>query len=198
MNGYRKSKGLVIELTALLDIIMIMLFWVMTDAASSADNAKEDAKAQVRAAQEQLEQQKKQSAEEIKSIKAEAEKQIEEAYKKAESINSAAAKNQAALDGYANGMLVSLELRNENGEDRLYISRNNADIMNTDLSGDIEQSLDSLFESLGAEDETVMLAAVVYDGNAVLYRSMNKIESAIDDISDKYENLYFTYINISK
>ena len=198
MNGYRKSKGLVIELTALLDIIMIMLFWVMTDASSSADNAKEDAKAQVQAAQEQLEQQKKQSEEELENLKAETEKQIEEAYKKAESINSTAAENQAALDGYANGMLVSLNLRNENGEDRLYISRNNADIMNIDLNGDIEQRLGSLFEGLGAEDGTVMLAAVVYDGNAVLYRSMNKIESAIDGISNKYENLYFTYINISK
>lgn len=198
MNGYRKSKGLVIELTALLDIIMIMLFWVMTDASSSADNAKEDAKAQVQAAQVQLEQQKKQSAEEIESLKAETEKQIEEAYKKAENINSTAAENQSALDGYANGMLISLNLRNENGADRLYISRNNADIMNIDLNGDIEQSLGSLFQSLGADDGTVMLAAVVYDGNAVLYRSMNKIESAIDSISDKYENLYFTYINISK
>ena len=29
MNRFSKSKGIVIELTALLDVIMIMLFWVM-------------------------------------------------------------------------------------------------------------------------------------------------------------------------
>ena len=48
MNGFRKNKGIVLELTSLLDVIMIMLFWVMTDVSASADSQKEDAKAQVR------------------------------------------------------------------------------------------------------------------------------------------------------
>ena len=49
MNGFRKNKGIVLELTSLLDVIMIMLFWVMTDVSASADSQKEDAKAQVQA-----------------------------------------------------------------------------------------------------------------------------------------------------
>lgn len=198
MNGFRKSKGLVIELTALLDIIMIMLFWVMTDASSSADNAKEDAKAQVQAAQAQLEEQKKSSAEELDKLREQMQQQIDEAYKKAESINSTAAKNQAALDGFTSGMLVKLNLRNENGADTLYISRNDEDIMTVKSSEDMENRLRELFKGLGADDGTVMLAAVVYDGNAVLYRDMKSIESALDSISHDYESLYFTYINTSK
>lgn len=198
MNGFRKSKGLVIELTALLDIIMIMLFWVMTDASSSADNAKEDAKAQVQAAQAQLEEQKQKSADELDKLRDDMQKQIDEAYKKAENINSGAAKNQAALDGFTSGMLVSLNLRNENGVDTLYISRNDEDIMTVSASDDIEARLTELFKGLGAEDGTVMLAAVVYDGNAVLYRDMKSIEAALNSISDKYDDLYFTYINTSK
>jgi beta-galactosidase len=47
MNGFKKNKGIVLELTSLLDVIMIMLFWVMTDVSASADSQKEDAKAQV-------------------------------------------------------------------------------------------------------------------------------------------------------
>lgn len=48
MNGFRKNKGIVLELTSLLDVIMIMLFWVMTDVSASADSQKEDEKLRYR------------------------------------------------------------------------------------------------------------------------------------------------------
>ena len=94
MNGFRKNKGIVLELTSLLDVIMIMLFWVMTDVSASADSQKEDAKAQVQAVTQQLEEQKQKSADELEKLRKDMQKQIDEAYKKAESINSNAAKNQ--------------------------------------------------------------------------------------------------------
>lgn len=92
MNGFRKNKGIVLELTSLLDVIMIMLFWVMTDVSASADSQKEDAKAQVQAVTQQLEEQKQKSADELENLREDMQKQIDEAYKKAESINSNAAK----------------------------------------------------------------------------------------------------------
>lgn len=125
-------------------------------------------------------------------------KQIDESYKKAENINSNAAKNQQALDGFTKGMLISLDMRNENGTDKLYISRNDEDIMTVTPDEDISGRLISLFEGLGAADGEVMLAAVVYDGDAVLYRNMRIVENAVQAVSDKYENVYFTYINTSK
>ena len=194
MNGFRKNKGIVLELTSLLDVIMIMLFWVMTDVSASADSQKEDAKAQVQA----VTQQKQKSADELEKLREDMQKQIDEAYKKAESINSNAAKNQQALDGYTQGMLISLDMRNENGSDKLYISRNDEDIMTVTPDEDISGRLISLFEGLGAADGEVMLAAVVYDGDAVLYRNMRIVENAVQAVSDKYENVYFTYINTSK
>ena len=181
MNGFRKNKGIVLELTSLLDVIMIMLFWVMTDVSASADSQKEDAKAQVQAVTQQLEEQKQKSADELENLRKDMQKQIDEAYKKAENINSNAAKNQQALDGYTQGMLISLDMRNENGTDKLYISRNDEDIM-----------------TVTPDDGEVMLAAVVYDGDAVLYRNMRIVENAVQAVSDKYENVYFTYINTSK
>lgn len=197
-NGFRKNKGIVIELTSLLDVIMIMLFWVMTDVSASADSQKEDAKAQMQAVTQQLEEQKQKSADELEKLREDMQKQIDEAYKKAESINSNAAKNQQALDGYTQGMLISLDMRNENGTDKLYISRNDEDIMTVTPDEDISGRLISLFEGLGAADGEVMLAAVVYDGDAVLYRNMRIVENAVQAVSDKYENVYFTYINTSK
>ena len=82
MNGFRKNKGIVLELTSLLDVIMIMLFWVMTDVSASADSQKEDAKAQVQAVTQQLEEQKKKSADELEKLREDMQKQIDEAYKK--------------------------------------------------------------------------------------------------------------------
>lgn len=110
---FQENKGIVLELTSLLDVIMIMLFWVMTDVSASADSQKEDAKAQVQAVTQQLEEQKQKSADELEKLREDMQKQIDEAYKKAESINSNAAKNQQALDGYTQGMLISLDMRNE-------------------------------------------------------------------------------------
>ena len=191
MNGFRKNKGIVLELTSLLDVIMIMLFWVMTDVSASADSQKENAKAQVQAVTQQLEEQKQKSADELEKLR-------DESYKKAENINSNAAKNQQALDGFTKGMLISLDMRNENGTDKLYISRNDEDIMTVTPDEDISGRLISLFEGLGAADGEVMLAAVVYDGDAVLYRNMRIVENAVQAVSDKYENVYFTYINTSK
>ena len=185
MNGFRKNKGIVLELTSLLDVIMIMLFWVMTDVSASADSQKEDAKAQVQAVTQQLEEQKQKSADELENLRKNMQKQIDEAYKK-------------ALDGYTQGMLISLDMRNENGTDKLYISRNDEDIMTVTPDEDISGRLISLFEGLGAADGEVMLAAVVYDGDAVLYRNMRIVENAVQAVSDKYENVYFTYINTSK
>ena len=184
MNGFRKNKGIVLELTSLLDVIMIMLFWVMTDVSASADSQKEDAKAQVQAVTQQLEEQKQKSADELEKLREDMQKQIDEAYKKAESINSNAAKNQQALDGYTQGMLISLDMRNENGTDKLYISRNDEDIMTVTPDEDISGRLISLFEGLGAADGEVMLAAVVYDGDAVLYRNMRIVENAVQAVSD--------------
>lgn len=198
MNGFRKNKGIVLELTSLLDVIMIMLFWVMTDVSASADSQKEDAKAQVQAVTQQMEEQKKKSADELDKLREDMQKQIDEAYKKAENINSNAAKNQQALDGYAQGMLISLDMRNENGSDRLYVSRNGEDILTADPDENVADRLTSLFEGLGAADGEVMLAAVIYDGDAVLYRDMKTIEDAVQAVSDKYGNVYFTYINTSK
>lgn len=118
----------------------------MTDVSASADSQKEDAKAQVQAVTQQLEEQKQKSADELEKLREDMQKQIDEAYKKAESINSNAAKNQQALDGYTQGMLISLDMRNENGTDKLYISRNDEDIMTVTPDEDISGRLISLLK----------------------------------------------------
>jgi len=56
MNRFSKSKGIVIELTALLDVIMIMLFWVMMNVQDSSKSASTAAEKKAAAAEQRLEE----------------------------------------------------------------------------------------------------------------------------------------------
>ena len=47
MNGFRKNKGIIIELTSLLDIIMIMLFWVMLNVSNNAQDIEKKAQEKI-------------------------------------------------------------------------------------------------------------------------------------------------------
>ena len=56
MNSFGKNKGLIIELTSLLDVILIMLFWVMMNSSAKAEQAQENATTEIENANSQLEQ----------------------------------------------------------------------------------------------------------------------------------------------
>lgn len=185
-----KNKGLVIELTSLLDVILIMLFWVMYSSSSTADKAEQNAAVQVSQVQSQAD-------EKVKKAQSDAEQAIAEAQKKAENVNSNAAANQQALDGYQQGMLISLNMNFDNGSDTLTIVQNDKTIAEIGSDDDYEQKLKDAFKTLGSDSGTVMLSAVVYDGNTVLYRDIEKLRQAIEKISAENDKIYFTYINTS-
>ena len=49
-----KNKGIVIELTALLDVILIMMFWLMMNIQNSNDNIRTDAEQRVSQAEQEV------------------------------------------------------------------------------------------------------------------------------------------------
>jgi len=200
MNGFKKSKGIVIELTALLDVILIMLFWVMMNTQSSGEDIKEQAESRIAAAESKLETERKSWEQEKEQILADASSQIDEAWKKAESIDSQAAENQQALDGYAEGLLVTLNLRYDGNSGTLYISDNGSEqgtIAVTDENTMAEEII-SQFENMGLEHGSVVLCAMVYDGDTALYRDVRAVTSAVDIVGETYENFYCTFINTTK
>lgn len=202
MNGFKKSKGIVIELTALLDVILIMLFWVMMNTQNSSENIKEQAESQIEAAETQLETERENWEKEKEQILTDASSQIEQAWKKAESIDSNGAKNQQALDGYAQGLLVTLNLRYDGGGNSgvLYISDSGNEqipVSVTDENTMAEEIL-SAFDDMGLERDSVVLCAMVYDGDAALYRDVKTVTSAVDIVGEAYENFYCTFINTTK
>ena len=144
MSGYRKSKGLALELTSLLDVIMIMLFWVMTNSSASAADAQDKADKKVKAAQTKIEQ---------------SEKKL---------------------------------------EDQATVSQGNDTLSDYSISDDLYDSLGPALETLGINDGKTALAAVVYDGDTVLYDDISLVRDAVSKISQAHNNVYFTYINTSK
>lgn len=103
MNGYRKNKGIVIELTALLDVIMIMLFWIMMNVQDSSKSASDAAEKRAAVAEQRAE-----IVQEELDIKT---AQLERFRNVLQNIDKNAADNQQALLGYESGMLVTLDIR---------------------------------------------------------------------------------------
>lgn len=191
MNNYRKSKGIVIELTALLDVILIMLFWVMMNVQENSGSAMKEAENRVAAAERQLENNQsrldelaKENAELIKKCNA------------AENLNKDAAANQEALIGYEQGRLITLDIK-YNSDGKLYVYNSDeylggvSILSETEISGCIIDSL----EKAGLEENDVILCVLIYDGSTSLYKDVKIVNAAVDMVRDEYESLYCAYIN---
>ena len=81
-GGFRKNKGIIIELTSLLEIIMIMLFWVMLNVSNSAQNAEKKAQEKVDAANAKVVQAQKDAQDEIERAKQQNQKELDDMNKK--------------------------------------------------------------------------------------------------------------------
>lgn len=208
-----KNKGIVIELTALLDVILIMLFWIMMNVQNSSESIQTEAEKRVAVAEEQVKKAEESVSEaekraenavsemekmqtELDSVREETEKEIAEAWKKAASINDNAAANQYALENYENGRLITINLNYEN----ILISDGNDVLGQTSVisKDNIEKSLIASLESVNLGQNDVILCAMIYDGSEALYRDVRAIKTAVDEVKGSYTNLYCTYINIKE
>jgi len=195
MGGFHKSKGIVIELTALLDVIMIMLFWVMMNVKDTSDQVKADADQKVKAAQQQLIE----ASSEVEAIRAEADSEVASAWEMAENINKDAAENQKALLGYEQGMLVTLNIRYDT-DGMLYISNYDEELGKAAINSENEvyTLIVSALEKAGLKQDDVILCALVYDSKNSLYKHVKKVKAAVDRVRTDYRSFYCTYIDTSK
>jgi len=207
-----KNKGIVIELTALLDVILIMMFWLMMNLQNNNDSIRADAEERISQAEQQVqtakenvseaerradeavsEMQKMQS--ELEEVRENADKEIADAWKKAASINDNATANQLALDKYEQGFLITINLR-YNETAGIFIS-DNTGILNQAVATpeDVSEKLISSFENAGISQNDVILCAMTYDGSEALYKDVKAVRTAVYDVKEQYSNLYCTYIN---
>lgn len=195
MGGFHKNKGIVIELTALLDVIMIMLFWVMMNVSENSENVKAEAETKIAAVQQEL----KETRSELNSVRSDADAEIEKIWKKAEELDKQAAANQQALLGYEQGMLVTLNIRYES-DGMLYISNYDEQLGKASISSEDEiyEAISAALKKADLKEDDVILCALVYDSKSALYKHVKKVKAAVDRVRNIYNSFYCTYIDTSK
>lgn len=198
MGGFRKNKGIIIELTSLLDIIMIMLFWVMLNVSNSAQNAEKKAQEKVDTANAKVVQAQKDAQDEIERAKQQNQKELDDMNKKNQEIKQAAEDMQQALDGFGNGKMVTLEMKYEDSHDVIYISQGIEEKKTVSVDEKLKDSLSAALNSYGLDKNSIILTAFVYDGDSVLYRDVEKVQSTLSSIKSNYKNIYYTHINTTK
>jgi predicted Holliday junction resolvase-like endonuclease len=198
MNGFRKNKGIIIELTSLLDIIMIMLFWVMLNISNSAQDVEKKAQEKIDAANAQATQAQQEAEEKISKAQEDAKAQIAQEQERSKETARAVINMQNALDGFSNGMMVTVEMRFEDNHDVIYVSQNGGTPVTVEVNDELSKNIVSALNSYGLDKDSIILAAFMYDGDKVLYRDVNKVGEVLSTVRGNYKNLYFTHINTTK
>lgn len=189
MKQRQRNRGIVIELTALLDVILIMLFWVMINVQGETQEVREESKAQVSALEQRLEK-----------VEAEAKKEIEKAWEEARAVNEEATANKQALIEYEQGLKVELRLRYETSA-VLSVKIHEEEVVSLPLEESSEQILaERLAQALkeaGIAREEVVLCAFIYDGSVALYRDVNSVKGAMEIVTAMYSKCYCANINVA-
>lgn len=188
-----KSKGIAIELTALLDVILIMLFWVMMSMENETERVKTEAAETVAEKQAEFESRAAQLQDELDTVREQYERFLDE------NAENAAAANQKALDEFAEGRMITLNLSYD-AVGKLYIMDEKGELAHTLIGTeeDIASSITGVLKSSGLDKDDVILCAFVYDGSRALYRDVKTVTAAADRVAKSYNSFYCTYINISR
>ena len=191
-----KNKGIAIELTALLDVILIMLFWVMMNMGRENERVKNKAAEQAAAYEQrtgELTEELEAARSDYENVRSELDRYI------SENSESIAAANQKALDEFAEGRMITLNLSYD-AVGKLFILGENGELGHTLLESreKIAESIEKVLTESGLGKDDVILCALVYDGDRALYSDVKLINAAADDVGKKYDNFYCTNINISR
>lgn len=169
-----------VELTPLLDVILIMLFMIMSRSSSEAQAAKEAAASESARYEEEIA--------DMQEIIDENSTELEKA--------SAVIESYETFESYAN--IVSVSVMNvSEGERRIYIS-----------SGDDEQTIDFGWDNMkyGENSLRVKLAGIVrrsddapvfivftYSSGKIFRRDYDMIASVMDELQSRNANVYIQY-----
>lgn len=190
-----RNKGLVIELTSLLDVILIMLFWVMMVSSDKADkNAQEKIDAANAAAAVRISEADSRAAQEINEAKAEADRKVAEKQAEVQKYADYA----QTVEGFENGEMLSISITYVDSKETLSFARSGEQISSVVLTGysNIDYEIRRVLDTLPNKDG-IILAAFIYDGNTALYRDVEAVRKALEGLRKDYEGIYFAYINTS-
>lgn len=188
-----KNKGIAIELTALLDVILIMLFWVMMNMERQSENVREDAESRIAASEQKYE--------EMYDSMTSALNEKQAVIDKYEGLTdeSVAAANQKALDEFSEGRLITINLSYDSvGTMSVLDEKGELGNILITTREEIAGKITSCLADAGLGKDDVVLCAFVYDGDRARYKDVRVIELAAGDVTKTYSKFYCTFINTSR
>lgn len=188
----RKRKSVIVELTSLLDVIFIMLFMVMNQSQTAAEEAQSDAAAEVAAAQVQVEAME----EEVEGYRV----IIDEV--EADRLNLESIKNKLnsyeVFEEYATIISVSVL---DHSYKRTIIVENGGETVNTDFSWDnmdyAESSLNETLNSCIKDSENPVFIVFSYNGDNIYRQDYNMVSEVMTEVQGGYENVYIKFDDTS-
>ncbi|MBR1592738.1 MAG: hypothetical protein IJ666_07000 [Ruminococcus sp.] len=218
-----KHKGVIIELTALLDVILIMLFWVMMNLQQQNEQNISDIENQYNSQIDELNTLHEQEVSdmenqynsqidelntmhesEISEMRENYEQQIENIEIIAE--NSSSWQYYQALENYSGDMVLTLNLQYDASgrTGKLSLNDKNSEISHTTLNSHEREDEDAkkverfIASNLNLDSGEIILCAFVYNGSRATSSDVDNVKQAINSIRGNYSNFYCTYVNLNK
>lgn len=189
----RKRKSVIVELTSLLDVIFIMLFMVMNQSQTAAEEAQNNADAVIAAAQAQVEAMKDE-VEDYRIIIDEVE---------ADRLNLESIKNKLnsyeVFKEYATIISVSVL---DHSYKRTIMVENSDEAVNTDFDWDnmdyAESILSETLNSCIKDSENPVFIVFSYNGDKIYRQDYNMVSEVMTEVQGGYENVYIKFDDTSK
>lgn len=189
----RKRKSVVVELTSLLDVIFIMLFMVMNQSQTAAEEAQNNAAAEIAAAQVQVEAME----EEVEGYRV----IIDEV--EADRLNLESIKNKLnsyeVFAEYASIFSVSVL---DNSYKRTIVVENGGETVSIDFDWDnmdyAESALSETLNSCITDSENPVFIVFSYNGDKVYRQDYNMIAEVMTEVQGGYENVYIKFDDTSE
>ncbi len=189
----RKRKSVIVELTSLLDVIFIMLFMVMNQSQTAAEEAQSNAAAEIAAAQVQVEEMQ----EEIEGYRIIID-ETETDRKNLESIKNKLNSYEVFAE-YASIVSVSVL---DNSYKRTIIVENSGETVSIDFSWDnMDYAESALAETLNnciTDSENPVFIVFSYNGDKIYRQDYNMVSEVMTEVQGDYENVYIKFDDTSK
>lgn len=216
-----KHKGVIIELTALLDVIFIMLFWVMMNLQQQKENQAQNYESQIQEQkisheqeiseiqnnyESQIDEINSQHENEISEIEENYQKELDELNEIAENSNSWA--YYQALENYSEDAVITLNLQYDSmgRTGKLSLNDKDSEISHTTLdshnrtsdNSDVKKIEKFINANLDLNSDDIVLCAFVYNGSHATSNDVDNVKKAINNVRRNYSNFYCTYVNLNK
>ena len=197
-----KSKDAILDLTSLLDVVLIILFFFILYTAFNVEKAElraDEARGEYEALSAALEGERTQIEEERLGI--------QEEWDRVLALDENAARNQQALIAFNNGTMLSFNLQKEDGSDAWSLSatRKSAatgeeERVGTVRPGDeLSSAILGIIDAAGFSEDDVLIVTFTYDGSVIgTHRLYVEIMRAFQDVQAARKNVYLNAINTSK